>query len=88
MFDELKARLCSSPILKHFDPNLETILERDASNYVVLGILSQQHPDPAKPANRGTLYPVEFLSEKMSPAEYNYGIGNKELLAIIVCLEK
>ena len=28
------------------------------------------------------------MSEKMSPAECNYGIGDKELLAIIVALEK
>ena len=34
------------------------------------------------------MHPVAFLSEKMSPAECNYGIGDKELLAIIACLEK
>ena len=28
------------------------------------------------------------MSEKMSPAEYNYGISDKELLAIVVALEK
>ena len=88
VFDELKARFCSAPVLKHFDPTLETILETDASDYVVSGILSQRHPDPANPDGRGTLHPVAFLSEKMSPAECNYGIGDKELLAIIACLEK
>ena len=64
------------------------MLETDASDYVVSGILSQRHPDPANPDGRGTLHPVAFLSEKISPAEYNYGIGDKELLAIITCLEK
>ena len=34
------------------------------------------------------LHPVAFLSEKMSPTECNYGIGDKELLAIVVWLEK
>ena len=34
------------------------------------------------------MHPVAFLSEKMSPAECNYGIGDKELLAILACLEK
>ena len=34
------------------------------------------------------LHPVTFMSEKMSPAECNYGIGDKELLAIVVALEK
>ena len=32
VFDELKVRFCSAPILKHFDPTLETILEPDASD--------------------------------------------------------
>ena len=35
-----------------------------------------------------TLHPVAFMSQKMSPAECNYGIGDKELLAIVVALEK
>ena len=34
------------------------------------------------------LHPIVHLSEKMSPAEYNYSIGNKELLAIVVCINK
>ena len=88
VFDELQARFCSAPVLKHFNPTLETILETDASDYVVSGILSQRHPDIAKPDGRGTLHPVAFLSEKMSSAECNYGIGDKELLVIIACLEK
>ena len=88
VFDELKTQFCSAPVLKHFDPTLETILETDASDYVVSGILSQCHIDPAKPDSCGTLHPVAFLSEKMSPAECNYGIGDKELLAIVTCLKK
>ena len=88
MIDKLKSRFCSAPVLQHFDPTLETILETDATDYVVSGILSQRHPDPAKPESCGTMHPVAFLSEKMSPTECNYGIGNKELLAIIACLEK
>ena len=88
VFDELKARFCSVPVLKHFNLTLETILETDASDYIVSGILSQRHPDPAKPDGHGTSHPVAFLLDKMSPAESNYGIGDKELLATIACLEK
>ena len=40
VFNELKARFCFAPILKHFNPALHTILETDASDYVVSGILS------------------------------------------------
>ena len=85
-FEELKSHFCSAPILKHFDPALDTILETDASNYVVLGILSQCHPDLS--TENSILHPVAFLYEKMTPAECNYGIGDKELLAIIAFLEK
>src|SRR5919202_2746496 len=83
----LKEAFSSAPILKHFDPTLETILETDASDYVTSGILSQRHPDPDNP-EKTILHPVAFFSEKMSPAECNYGIGDKELLAIINALEK
>ena len=33
------------------------------------------------------MYPVAFYSYKMVPAEYNYEIYNKELLAIIKAFE-
>ena len=88
MFAELKARFCSAPVLKHFNPTLETILETDASDYVVSGILSQRHIDSTKPDSPGTLHPVAFLSEKMSTGKCNYGIGEKEPLAIVTCLKK
>ena len=40
-FDELKQCFISDPILAAFDPDQETILETDASNWAVGGILSQ-----------------------------------------------
>jgi hypothetical protein len=36
----------------------------------------------------GVLYPVVFFSWKLSSAEYNYEIYNKELLTIINALEQ
>ena len=88
MFTKLKARFWSAPILKPLDPALETHLEMDATDYVVSSILSQRHPDLTTLDGRGTFHPVAFLSAKMYPTECNYGIGDKELLAIIACLEK
>ena len=35
----------SPPILNHFDPNLQAIVEIDASNYVLGGIHSQKHSE-------------------------------------------
>ena len=58
---------------------------------MVSGILSQRHqvaPNGPDGATRTTWHPVAYLSEKMTPAECNYGIGDKELLAIVASLEK
>ena len=84
-FDELKSRFTSTSILKHFTPCLETIIETDASDYVVAGVLSQYHIHPH--GNR-LLHPVEFYSRRMTPAEYNYKIHDKELFAIVVEFEE
>ena len=86
VFEELKSRFCSALIFKYFNPTLDTILETDTFDYIVSSILSQRHPDPS--TGNSTLHPVTFLFEKMTARECNYGIGDKELLAIIVCLEK
>lgn len=80
-FQELKERLLSAPILRHYDPELETILETDASDGVVAGILSQLHPDDE-------WHPVAFFSKTMAPAECNYEIHDKEMLAIIRSLSQ
>jgi hypothetical protein len=44
-FDTLKEKFCQEPILKVYDPNLETRVEVDASGYATGGILSQKYPD-------------------------------------------
>ena len=74
-FEDMKISFTSAPILAHYDPRLETWVETDASDFVVSGILSQMH--------EGVLKPVAYFSKKMSPAECNYEIYDKELLAIV-----
>ena len=44
-FKELKDRLISSLILYHYNLDLKLMLETDASNRVVVGVLLQLHPD-------------------------------------------
>src|SRR5436190_8221689 len=60
-FGEIKNRLVSAPILRHYDPNLESMLETDASDGIVAGVLSQLHSD-------GEWHPVAFFSKTMAPA--------------------
>lgn len=38
--------------------------------------------------NNGILRPCAYFSKKNSPAECNYEIYNKEMLAIVRCLEE
>ena len=80
-FSELKQRVCEAPILPHFDPNEQCFVETNSSDYVNAGVLSQ-------PDNNSILHPVAYFSRRMSPAECNYEIYDKELLAIIRCFEK
>ena len=80
-FDALKAAFTSAPILAHFDPDKETWVETDASDYVVAAVLSQKDEN-------GILRPVAFMSKKMSPQECNYEIYDKELLAIVRAFEE
>ena len=79
-FKELKQRVCEASILAHFDPSKECHVETDSSDYVSAGVLSQEH--------NGILHPVAYFSKRMVPAECNYEIYDKELLAIIQCFKE
>ncbi|KAL0181853.1 hypothetical protein M9458_021228, partial [Cirrhinus mrigala] len=57
-------------------------VEVDASSTGVGAVLSQQQGEPAK------MFPCAYFSHKLSPAERNYDVGNRELLAIKLALEE
>ncbi|KFY06363.1 hypothetical protein V491_08680, partial [Pseudogymnoascus sp. VKM F-3775] len=75
-FQELKAKFTEAPILVTFDPMRKIVLETDASDFAIGACLSQ-------PDDKGKHKPVAYYSRKMSPAELNYDIHDKELLAIV-----
>ena len=75
-FTDLKELFINVPILAYFEEGRETVVETDASGWATGGVLSQVQDD-------GTLRPCAYLSQKLSPAEVNYEIHDKELLAII-----
>jgi hypothetical protein len=81
-FKELKARLTSAPVLGHYDPQRQTMLELDASDGVTAGVFSQLDPIDRQ------WHPVAYFSKTMAPAECNYEIHDKEMLAIIRALEQ
>ena len=55
-------------------------METDASGHVIGGVLFQEQD--------GKWKPIAFLSRTMQPAEQNYKIYDKELLAIVEALAK
>ena len=75
-FRELKNHVCKSSILCHFDLNKQYFVETNSSDYVNAGMLSQLDDE-------SVLHLVAYFSRKMAPAECNYKIYDKELLAII-----
>ncbi|UTT92125.1 hypothetical protein NDA17_004071 [Ustilago hordei] len=77
-FHKLIQAFTSAGVLQHFDYHLPTRLETDASDFAIAGVLKQEH--------EGRWHPVAFYSRKMSPAEKNYEIHDKELLAVVACL--
>jgi len=74
-FTELKRRFVTAPILEHFYLDREPVVETDASDFAIGCILSQ--------FKNKRLHPVVFHSRKLNPAERNYEIHDKELLAIL-----
>ena len=79
-FQTLKKIITEAPVLRHCDRSKVAILETDPSDYVNGGVLSQYDND-------GLLHPVALYGKNLNPAECNYEIYDKELLAIVRCLE-
>ena len=73
---ELECGSRCSPILAHFNPAKEVIIETNVSDFAIGAILSQQDEERR-------LHPVSFHSRKFQPTEINYEIHNKELLAVV-----
>ena len=79
-FSKLKQIFVTAPLLVQFDNTRETVLETHVSIWCIGGTLSQYID--------GILRPCAYYSKKNSPAECNYEIYDKEMLAIIRCLEE
>lgn len=80
-FERIQKEVSKEPTMAHFEASKESFVECDASDAAVGGILSQLNV-------QGDLQPVAFFSKSLGPAERNYAIYDKEMLAIIRCFEE
>ena len=79
-FNELKRVFTTKPVLAAPDLDKEFRVEANVSNYATGGVLSMKCLDEM-------WRPVAFISKSLSDTERNYKIHNKEMLAVIRCLE-
>jgi len=79
-FDELKRIFTSKPVLVALDLDKKFRVEADALNYATGGVLSMKCSDEK-------WRPVAFIFKSLSDTERNYEIHNKEMLAVVRCLE-
>jgi hypothetical protein len=79
-FKELKSIVSLAPVLAYFDYSKTAYLEANSSDYVQGSCLSQIVDK--------ILHLVAFFFQKLTLAKCNYKIYNKELLAIVNCLEQ
>jgi len=70
----------TEPILVIPDIDREMRVEADASDYATEGVLSMK-------CENSKWRPVAFISKLLNIIEQNYEIHDKEMLAIIRCLE-
>ena len=79
-FEELKENFMTEPVLVISDLNKEIRVEADILDFTTNGVLSIKYEDKK-------WRPVIYISKSLNKAEKNYQIHNKEILAIIKCLE-
>ena len=75
-FDNLKKCFTEEPVLMMPDQTRPFQIETDASKYATGAILTQLNEN-------GDRHPISIISKTLSPAERNYEIYDRELLAII-----
>lgn len=74
-FDKLKSAVASEPVLKLPDFELPFEVHTDASDRAIGGVLVQEG------------HPIAFESRKLKEAEQRYSVHEKEMAAVVHCLD-
>lgn len=80
-FNHLKQLLTNSPILSQPDFEKEFFVQTDASNVGIGSVLFQKD-------HEGNEKPIYFYSAKLSAAEKNYSVTERECLSVIKAVKK
>ena len=75
----LKDKIAKNPILKHFDPNRPPVIVVYASKWAVSAALLQEYD--------GAYWSVTFTNRTLKPNDINYGMVEKEVLALLRILD-
>ena len=75
-YDSLKIALAQAPVLKYFNPSLDTELYVDASPVGLCAILMQVARD-------GIRHTVQYASQALTPVEQRYSQTEREALAVV-----
>ena len=74
-FRTLKEAFTRAPVLVHWKPNQQMVMETDTSDYALAAILLVYDMEVA-------LHPIAFHSHTITGPELNYDVHDKELSAI------
>lgn len=79
--DKLKIVLTSAPVLTNPDFAKKFYLHCDASDFGIGAVLTQLSDDKEEK-------PIAYMSKKLSSAQRNYSVTERECLAVILAIEK
>ena len=78
-FEDIKSALITAPVLHLADVSKPFRIHTDASDIALGAVLLQEYDD--------NWHPVAYASRKLSPAEKNYTIMERETLAVVFALK-
>jgi len=79
--NKIKYLMTTEPVLRIYQANREHVVQTDASDGMLGGVLLQREDD-------GLLHPIMYASRKCLDREMRYDIQNKEMTSIVWCCRR